>query len=50
MDLVFIEDQIYFIEPNCFGKDYSVGSALFHWVTDSIILCVSEIVDFRFTD
>jgi hypothetical protein len=33
-DLVFYQDKPYFIEPNCFGKEYAAGSALFHWLND----------------
>ena len=34
-DIVLIENIPYFIEPNCFGKEYAAGSALFHWIIDS---------------
>lgn len=31
-------DKPYFIEMNCFGKEYAAGSALFHWLIDENIL------------
>lgn len=35
MDIAILsEDELYFIEMNCFGKEYSSGSALFHWIKD----------------
>ena len=33
-DVVLIRGTAYFIEPNCFGKEYAAGSALFHWIID----------------
>jgi hypothetical protein len=33
------DDTPYFIEYNSFGKNYSSGSALFHWVLDETLLC-----------
>lgn len=33
-DVVLIRGTSYFIEPNCFGKEYAAGSALFHWIID----------------
>ena len=33
-DIVLIQGAAYFIEPNCFGKEYPAGSALFHWIID----------------
>ena len=44
MDLAILENsngspsKHYFIEPNPFGKEYSSGSALFHWELDNDIL------------
>lgn len=40
IDLVIMEDDetVYFIEINCFGKEYAAGSALFHWILDEEIL------------
>lgn len=32
------DDQPYFIEINPFGKEYSSGSSLFHWIIDEDIL------------
>ena len=37
-DVAILIDEIYFIEPNPFGKEYSSGSALFHWIEDEKIL------------
>jgi len=34
MDICILEGQPYFIEINPFGKEYSSGSALFHWLND----------------
>ena len=35
MDLSILDDgRLFFIEPNCFGKEYAAGSALFHWIKD----------------
>jgi hypothetical protein len=35
MDLVLLRDNTcYFIETNPFGREYSSGSALFHWISD----------------
>ncbi len=40
MDLALVGDtnDLYFIEPNVFGKNYPSGSALFHWVNDEDLL------------
>ncbi len=38
MDMVFLQDQSYFIEPNTYGKEYSSGSSLFHWIIDEEIM------------
>jgi hypothetical protein len=36
IDLALIgeENRPYFIEINCFGKEYAAGSSLFHWLID----------------
>jgi hypothetical protein len=34
MDIAITEDGVYFIEINQFGKEYSAGSSLFHWIID----------------
>ncbi len=34
IDLAIINDNIYFIELNSFGKEMSSGSAAFHWLID----------------
>ena len=38
MDLAIVNGEPYFIEANSFGKEYSSGSALFHWIIDDKIL------------
>jgi hypothetical protein len=39
MDICILEtDEPYFIEINCFGKEYAAGSSLFHWLMDEEIL------------
>jgi len=39
MDIALLEkEEPYFIEMNPFGKEYSSGSALFHWLRDESIL------------
>ena len=46
------DDDIYFIELNPFGKQYSSGSALFHWIKDEKILYgqqQEDAVHFRYT-
>lgn len=51
-DLVLLpNNEFYFIEPNPFGKDYSAGSALFHWINDSDILLNEKCneIEFRYT-
>jgi hypothetical protein len=54
MDIVYINeiDDFYFIEPNPFGKEYSSGSALFHWINDTEILYNDKediYIEFRIT-
>lgn len=35
LDMSIIDElDVYFIEINCFGKEYAAGSALFHWIDD----------------
>ena len=38
IDIAIIENKPYFIEINCFGKEYAAGSSLFHWLIDENIL------------
>jgi hypothetical protein len=39
IDIVILDDNSpYFIEINCFGKEYAAGSSLFHWLIDEDIL------------
>lgn len=49
MDLAIVDNVPYFIEVNPFGKDYSSGSALFHWINDNEKLTNSEFVELRYT-
>jgi hypothetical protein len=49
MDLAIVDDIPYFIEVNPFGKDYSSGSALFHWINDFEVLTSSNSIEFRYT-
>lgn len=38
VDIALLDnEQPYFIEINCYGKEYGAGSALFHWLNDSHI-------------
>jgi hypothetical protein len=53
MDLAIRKDGTpYFIEANCFGKEYAAGSALFHWIRDMAILTppnrIGESIVFRY--
>jgi hypothetical protein len=53
-DFAIADNKPYFIEMNCFGKEYAAGSALFHWILDEKILYNSfengnNIVEFRYT-
>jgi hypothetical protein len=53
-DFAIVDNKPYFIEMNCFGKEYAAGSALFHWILDEKILYNSfengnNIVEFRYT-
>lgn len=39
VDIAILDDEkVYFIEANCFGKEYAAGSSLFHWLVDEEIL------------
>lgn len=50
-DFALLSGEIpYFIEVNCFGKEYAAGSSLFHWLLDeSILYSDGEVVHFRYT-
>ena len=51
-DFAIVDDKPYFIEMNCFGKEYAAGSALFHWLLDEDILYGKkdkDIIEFRYT-
>lgn len=50
IDIVIINDMPYFIEINCFGKEYAAGSALFHWLIDEKILYGDGNVYFRYVE
>ena len=40
---------VYFIEINSFGREYSAGSSLFHWITDNHILYgTGSNIEFRY--
>jgi len=45
---VLATGEMYFIEPNPSGAQYSAGSALFHWVRDESILVGEDDVTLRF--
>lgn len=50
-DFAIIDNQEpYFIEMNCFGKEYAAGSSLFHWLLDEQILYndVDDTIEFRY--
>lgn len=52
MDLAILPltDEVYFIEPNSFGKEYSAGSALYHWINDEEILySLNPSIQLRYT-
>lgn len=51
-DFAIIDNKPYFIEMNCFGKEYAAGSALFHWLLDEDVLynkSENDIIEFRYT-
>jgi hypothetical protein len=51
-DFAFVNNKPYFIEMNCFGKEYATGSALFHWLLDEDILygkSGENVIEFRYT-
>lgn len=49
IDLAILNDNIpYLIELNSFGKEYSAGSALFHWLLDEQKLYSGEQIYFRY--
>lgn len=41
-------NSFYFIEINPFGKNYSSGSACFHWINDNNIILDNSKINFRF--
>lgn len=48
MDLGFVQDTPYFIEPNSFGSLYAAGSALFSWIYDTDTLHDPFTIEFRY--
>jgi hypothetical protein len=51
-DFAIVNGYPYFIEMNCFGKEYAAGSALFHWLLDEDILygkTGENVIEFRYT-
>lgn len=48
IDIANILDTFYFIEPNGFGAEYSAGSALFHWIHDSVLYNTNNMIEIRF--
>lgn len=48
MDIVLLDTGFYFIEANPFGKCYSSGSALFHWINDDEQLHDPDNIEFRY--
>ena len=50
MDLALVEpnNDLYFIEPNSFGKYYAAGSALYSWIYDHDILYDDKVVTVRY--
>lgn len=51
LDMSIINEyDVFFIEINCFGKEYAAGSALFHWIEDeNLLYSDGSIVNFRYT-
>ena len=51
-DFAIVDGNPYFIEMNCFGKEYAAGSALFHWLLDEDVLygkSGENVIEFRYT-
>lgn len=49
-DIVFLDNnELYFIEPNSYGKNYAAGSALFEWSLDENKLKDNNIIEIRIT-
>lgn len=50
IDIALVNNIPYFIEVNCFGKEYAAGSALFHWIIDyDLLYSDAKKVYFRYT-
>lgn len=52
IDVCLLENDVpYFIETNCFGKEYAAGSSLFHWLIDEDKLYGKDgnVIYFRYT-
>jgi hypothetical protein len=48
-DFVLSDTGPYFIEPNCFGRHYAAGSALFHWIYDHDVVHDKNEIEFRYS-
>lgn len=48
LDIAILDNTPYFIEINGFGKEYSSGSALFHWILDEKKLYGDGNIYFRY--
>lgn len=51
IDMAILDSgEPYFIEVNCFGREYAAGSALFHWLLDDAVLYPKsyDSVEFRY--
>lgn len=49
MDIALNErDEFYFIEINPFGKNYTSGSACFHWIKDHETIMDNSFIEFRY--
>jgi hypothetical protein len=49
LDIAFVNDNLYMIELNPFGKEYSSGSALFNWIDDYDKLYTNNEINCRIT-
>ena len=49
LDIAFVNDKLYMIELNPFGKEYSSGSALFNWIDDYNKLYTNNEINCRIT-
>ena len=50
IDIALVKNIPYFIEVNCFGKEYAAGSSLFHWIIDyDLLYSDGKTIYFRYT-